>query len=163
MLAADFDADPAAGEQYVKDYLIALGAWIEAGSYIGYDLSLGNAGGTADASITATFDGDGSPSGHDLLTSANATYADLVRAMKFEASLTAPDEALALTPAAMFLDPAMLAPWIVADGRGLTSNILVDDMIANINGDPMPLEMMLGDELYAPLKLDEFMSALLSS
>jgi len=54
--------------------------------------------------------------------------------MKFEASLTAPDEALALTPAAMFLDPAMLAPWIVADGRGLTSNILVDDMIANING-----------------------------
>jgi uncharacterized protein YdgA (DUF945 family) len=163
MLAADFDADPAAGEQYVRDYLIALGAWIEAGSYIGYDLSLGNAGGTADASITATFDGDGSPSGHDLLTSANATYADLVRAMKFEASLTAPDEALALTPAAMFLDPAMLAPWIVADGRGLTSNILVDDMIANINGDPMPLEMMLGDELYAPLKLDEFMSALLSS
>jgi len=158
LLAADFSDDSAAEKQIIKRYANAIGALIKPGAYYGYDLSLGNEGGTADASITATFKGDDSPSGHDLLTSPNAIKADLLRAVKIEASMNAPDDALALTPAAMFVDPAMLAPWIIADGTSLKSNILINNLTISFNGDSMSLETMLGDELYAPLSLDEFMS-----
>lgn len=107
---------------------------IQTGSNIGYALNLGNAGGNAEAAVKATLKGDGSQSGRDLLVSPNATLGDLISAMKLEFSLDAPDEALALTPAAMFLDPAMLAPWVLSDGRGLTGNLVLEDLVIDANG-----------------------------
>ena len=162
ILAADVSADATDTtdpQQLLKDYVNAFGALVKPGAYVGYELSLSNAGGTADSSITATFDGDDSTSGYDLLTSSSATRGDLLRAIKIEVSLNAPDAALALTPVGMFIDPAMLAPFIVANASGLTSNIVVDDLVADVNGEQMPLELMLGEQLTMPLNLDKLIES----
>ena len=136
----------------------AYGEMIQPGAYLGYEVSLGNAGGKADADITLTFEGDGSPSGYDLLTSPSATMADLLRAVRVDANMDASNDALALTPAGMFLDPAMLSPWVVDNVDTLSSKIVLDELIIDANGESIALEMMLGDALYEPLELDKLLS-----
>lgn len=149
--------DSAASDPFAK-YMRQLGTAILPGAYLGYELELANAGGAANASATATFEGDGSPSGRDLLSSPNATVGDLVAAMKVEISADVPNAALAMTPAGMFVNPAMLAPWVVPEGESLTSSIVLDDLIVDANGQPMALKMMAGDLLQQPLDLSRLSS-----
>ena len=154
------DTDSMAKEEatvLVKELVSAYGTMIQPGAHLGYGLTLGNAGGEADADIKVTFDGDGSPSGYDLLTSPNATVGDLLNALRVDMNMDAPGEVLGLTPVAMFLDPTAFAPWIVDNAGSLSSNIVVDDLVIDVNGEPMALGMMIGDALYEPLDLDKLL------
>ena len=114
-------------------------------------LTLGNAGGAAEASLSLGFAGDGSPSGRGSIR----TVGDLLGALEASASVGADDAALALTPAAMLLDPAALAPWVERDGGRWTSEARLADLVLDVNGNELPLAMMLGEALDAPLAWPE--------
>lgn len=147
-----FDQSEEIADQLAAQYASALGDMVKPGTYLGYTLELGNASGNASADIHVTFEGDGSPTGHDLLTSPSGTGADLLRALRIEMNVDAPGDVLALTPAAMFIDPAMLAPWLMVEYDGsVQGTVVMDDLVLDANGQAMPLEMMLGDRLYEPL------------
>lgn len=120
---------------------------IAPGFSVDYDLSLSNAGGDVVANAGLVFEGDGSASGYDAMT----TVGELVRALKLSATLEADADAIALTPAAMFLAGDQLAPWIVSDGTGYRSELGLDDLIVDVNGNPMSLELMAGGMLEMPL------------
>jgi len=64
-----------------------------------YNLTLGNAGGSANTTTLMKFNGDDSPTGYDNLV----TVADLLNVMEMEISVTADKEAINLTPAAGFV------------------------------------------------------------
>ena len=138
------DADPTellglVGELY--------GAMIVPGASLDYTLAASNAGGDVAASAGIVFEGDGSASGHAAMTSVG----ELLRALRMTATLDADADAVAMTPAAMFLAGDALAPWIVSDGTSYRSDIAVDDLIVDINGNPLSLELMLGEALAMPL------------
>ena len=126
---------------------------IAPGLSLDYDVAMTNAGGDVTASAGVLFEGDGSASGHDSMT----TVGDLVRALRISATLDADAGALAMTPAGMFLAGDALAPWIVSNGVTHESALVVDDLILDVNGNPMSLEMMAGDLLSLPLDLSMLM------
>ena len=155
----DVDAlDESAVDTLVVDYLKIYGDLIQPGAFLSYAVELGNAGGEAEADIKLTFEGDGSPTGYDLLASPNATLADLVTALRVDVNMEASNDALALTPAAAIVDSVPLSPWVVDDSVNLKSDIVLDDMLINANGETIALEMMFGDVLYQPLNLDKLLS-----
>ena len=141
------DADGTAFETALADYVDALAGLVVPGAEASFALHLGNAGGDADARATVLFEGDGSGAGLAPLV----TVGDLARATRTTLSLDVDESAIAITPAAMFLDPASLAPWVVSDGTRYTADIVLDDLIVDVNGLPMSLEDMLGEALSMPL------------
>ena len=141
------DGDGTAVEAAFADYLDALAGLVVPGAEATFALHLGNAGGDADARATVLFEGDGSGAGLASLV----TVGDLARATRTTLALDVDEAAVAITPAAMFLDPAALAPWVVSDGTRYTADIVLDDLIVDVNGVPMSLEDMAGEALAAPL------------
>lgn len=142
---ATFGADEVATEKAMESYLAALASMLRPGLSMGYTMELSNAGGRAVA------DYDMSWAGQDGLAGLE-TLGDLVRALRVTATLDVDAEAIALTPAAMFVNPAALVPWIVGDADGYRADIVIDDLIMNVNGQPMPLEAMAGPVLNRPLR-----------
>lgn len=129
-----------------------LGAMIVPGAALGYELVVANAGGEARTSLELGFEGDGSPSGKDSLLAPEATVADLIGATRGSLELRADADAVALTPAAMFLDPQRLAPWVVVDGDGdYRADLALEGLVVDVNGMPMPLGALLGEMLAMPL------------
>jgi len=141
-----------------QEYISAYGDMIQPGAFLSYGLTVGNAGGEAEADVKLTFEGDGTPTGTGLLVSPNAVVADLLRAIRVDANVDASGDALALTPLAMMVDPASLAPWVVDEAGNLKSRIVLDDLYVDANGESMSLEMMLGEAMYEPLDLNMLQS-----
>lgn len=121
------------------------------GSGLQYGLELNNADGAVKASTSVIFKGDGSTSGSENI----ATVGDLIAAMTGKLDIDADLAALAMTPLPILLNDPSMAQWIVNDGETVKTRISVEDMIIDINGNPLPLEMMLGDMLQTPLDLSQ--------
>jgi len=108
-----------------------------------------NDGGKVAAKASIRFDGDGSASGYESLQ----TVGDLLSALSASVMLDADAAALDMTPAAMFMGSPPLDTWIVNNGVSYTSNVTVKDLIVDINGNALSLDMMLGEALELPLDL----------
>lgn len=123
--------------------LIVPGASVE--ERIGFT----NDGGRVAASASIRFDGDGTASGYDSLQ----TVGNLLSALSANIMLDADAAALDMTPAVMFMGSPPLDTWIVNNGVSYTSDVTFKDLIVDINGNALPLEMMLGEALDMPLDL----------
>ena len=146
--AASFAGDEAALDGAFAAYLEALGGMLRPGLSMASSLELANAGGRAVAGYDVAWAGDGTGNGLAGLE----TLGDAVRAVRASLSLDVDADALAMTPAAMFVDPASLAPWIVQDADGLSANVVIEDLVMDVNGQPMPLDAMAGATLDMPLR-----------
>ena len=145
--AASFAGDGAALDGAFAAYLEALGEMLRPGLSMASFLELANAGGRAVAGYDVAWAGDGTGSGLADME----TVGDAARAVRAALTLDVDADALAMTPAAMFLDPAALAPWIVQDADGLHANVVIEDLVMDVNGQPMQLDMMAGEALDMPL------------
>ena len=146
--AAAFVEDEAAIKAALAAYVDTLGALLRPGLGVDYGLELANAGGRALAASTVSWTGGRGGGGLADLD----TVGDLVGAVRASATLDVDAGALERTPFAMFVNPASLAPWVVGDAEGLRSEIVVEDLVATVNGRAMPLEAFFGDALGAPLE-----------
>ena len=146
--AASFAGDEAALEGAFAAYLEALGAMLRPGLSMDSSLELANAGGRAVAGYDVAWAGDGTGNGLAGLE----TLGDAARAVRASLTLDIDADALAMTPAAMFVDPAALAPWIVQDADGLHADVVIEDLVMNVNGQPIPLGAMAGEALDMPLR-----------
>lgn len=156
-LAAVSGGDPEKAEELAAQYYESVLDLIDPGAYIGYQLELANAGGQSTADATMTFEGDGSTSGTASLTEPEATLGDLLAMLKVDINVDAPADVLALTPAGMFLDPAVVAPWLVVDQNGnVSGSIVLDDLVLSANGEQLPVSLMLGE--YLQMSLQELQS-----
>jgi len=142
----DEDADPTVLMEQLTDAYKKL---FNPGTSLGYSVSLSNDGGDMDGNVKATFIGDGSTSGSDHM----ATLGDLLRAMTGELQFNADAAALEQTPAAMFLNDPSVGAYVQNDGEKYRSTIKVADLVVDINGEPLSLELMFGDMLAMPLDL----------
>lgn len=144
MVSSEAEADAIVTMEQVGEAYKQL---FNSGSSIVYALSLANDGGDMDASLKLKFIGDGSPGGSDNI----ATVGDLLRAMQGELIFDADAAALEQTPAVMLLMNPAVEAYVLNDGVTYSSNIKVADLIMDINGEPLSLELMLGDMLAMPL------------
>ena len=146
--AASFAGDGAALDDAFAAYVEALGGMLRPGLSMASSLELANAGGRAVAGYDVAWTGDGTGDGLAGLE----TLGDAARAVRASLSLDIDADALAMTPAAMFVDPAALAPWIVRDADGLHADIVIEDLVMDVNGRPMRLDAMAGAALDMPLR-----------
>ncbi|MGQ7844305.1 DUF945 family protein [Granulosicoccus sp. 3-233] len=79
------------------------------------------------------------------------TLRDLLNAVTLEAHLDADVAAIDQTPLGMFMMSPQAQQIIVADGVSYKSDMTLSELIVDINGKPLALEMMLGDKLDTPL------------
>ena len=145
---AMLSADESVMEEALASYLSAVGGMLRPGLSIDYGLELANAGGRATADYAMSWAGPEGRTGLDGLE----TVGDLARAVKVSATIDVDDGALALTPAAMFVDADALAPWVVRDADGYRADLSIDNLVMDLNGQPMPLEMMAGEALDMSLE-----------
>jgi|GEM_PF-1244127 len=141
--------DTMAPEKQFREIGALYGMLVSPGLSLAYDIAFSNPGGEVTASLGGVFEGDGSASGHDAMT----TIGELLRGMRLTASLDADADAVAMTPAAMFLMGDQLAPWIVSDADGYRSALVVDDLIVDVNGEALSLQDMAGELMSLPLDL----------
>ena len=79
------------------------------------------------------------------------TVRDLLNILTLEAHMEADVEAVISLPWPCFMGAPEAQQYIVSDGLKYTSDITVSDLIVDINGNPLSLEMMVGDMLDMPL------------
>lgn len=79
------------------------------------------------------------------------TLRDLLNVLTLEAHLDADATAIDQTPLAMFMMSPQAQQVIVADGVSYKADLTLSELIVDINGNPLALEMMLGDKLDTPL------------
>lgn len=79
------------------------------------------------------------------------TVRDALNIIELNARLDADAAALDMTPAAMFLLSPQAQQVIVSDGVSYKADVQLSNLIVNINGNPMSLELMIGEMLDTPL------------
>jgi len=117
------------------------------GSALHYGLELGNSEGDAKAFTKVVFQGFDDSSDPDT----KATVGDLLGALTGQLDLNADLSAIAMTPLPMLLGSPGISDWLVNDGETISSKITLEKLVINANGNPIPLEMMLGEMLQMPL------------
>ena len=147
---AEADLNPM---QLTGNLVDALGGLIQPGAAMDYRLTVSNAGGDMDGSVNVELSGDGSPNGIATI----ATVRDLLSVITAQVTLDADAEAVNLTPAAMLLTDPKMQTYVLDDGVKYTSDIRMADLILDINGEPLSLELMLGEMMDMPLDVSMFM------
>ena len=139
--------DPDKTGQILNAYKSLIGP----GSAVNYDIKLSNTGGKASIGYGISVLEETSPyypaNGLDSLE----TVRDLMNVVTLNAYLDADAGAVDLTPLGMFMMMPEAQQYILADGIKYKSDITVSNLIVDINGDPLSLEMMMGDMLEMPL------------
>lgn len=141
LLGDDLD-DPATAQAFLEAYkhLIVPGVSVDYGIEVsndGGDMALNYGLGILDK-------GTG-----DVL--AVSTVRDVLDILRLELHLDADAAAVDQTPLAMVMMQPQAQQYILSDGVSYTSDIVVQDMLVDINGNPLSLEMMLGEMLDMPL------------
>lgn len=121
------------------------------GSSLDYAFNVSNDGGDANISYGISIVEATSPNypvgGFDSVS----TVRDVLNMVKIEAHLDADVDAIDITPLAMFMGAPQAQQYIVSDGVKYISDVSVSDLIVDINGNPLSLEMMVGEMLDMPL------------
>ncbi len=114
---------------------------------IEYGFNVSNDGGDAELSYGISVADAASPNyptgGFDSVS----TVRDVLNMIKFEAHFKADVAAIDQTPLAMFMGAPQAQEYILSDGVNYTTDVTVSDLIVDINGNPMSLELMVGEML----------------
>jgi len=146
-----FTDEPEAALEHVAEAYKQL---IVPGSGLHYGLELGNSEGDAKAFAKVVFEGSDAANATDASAfDSMATVGDLVGALSAQADLDADLSAVAMTPIPVLLGSPGISDWLVNDGETISSKITLEDLVLNVNGNPIPLEMMLGEMLQMPLDM----------
>ena len=121
------------------------------GTGLSYELELGNDGGKGNLLATGMVVEETSPNYPVAGLASVVTLRDALTALQFEIILDTDSAAIDQSPLGMFMGMPAAQQFIVAEGGKYKSDITVQDLVVDINGNPMSLEMMLGKALDMPL------------
>lgn len=141
------NSDPERVKAVMSTFLPAIGP----GSGLDYKLEFTNDGGTASLDYGISVVDGSSPNYPTEGLATITTLRDLLNVTRLEAHLQADADAIDQTPLAMFMMSPQAQQVIVADGTSYKADITLRDLIVDINGNPLSLEMMLGEMLDMPL------------
>lgn len=141
------NSDPEMIKAVMSTFLPAIGP----GSGLDYKLEFTNEGGTASLDYGISVIDGSSPNYPAGGLGSIATLRDLLNVTQLEAHLNADADAIDQTPLAMFMVSPQAQQVIVADGTSYKADITLKDLIVDINGNPLSLEMMMGEMLDMPL------------
>lgn len=135
----------------VMDMLESYKSVIGPGASLDYAFNVSNDGGDANVSYGISVVEASSPNypvgGFDSVS----TIRDVLNMVKFEAHLDADVAAIDQSPIAMFMGAPEAQQYIVSDGIKYTADVTVSDLIVDINGNPLSLELIVGEMLDMPL------------
>ena len=144
-------ADNASNPEFLNQWFSAMiGVFIPRAG-ITYDIDVNNDGGNANVKISMSVIDDSSPNYPTTGLTSLTTVRDLLNVTQAEFSLQADAAALDQTPLAAFLVSPQVEQFVLADGVSYQSKINVKDLIVDINGNPLSLELIMGDTLDMPL------------
>jgi hypothetical protein len=117
------------------------------GTSLDYAFNVSNDGGDANVSYGISVVDASSPNypadGFDSVS----TVRDVLKMVKFEAHLDADVGAIDQSPLAMFMGAPEAQQYIVSDGVKYKADVTLSDLIVDINGNSLSLEMMVGEML----------------
>ncbi|ASJ72593.1 DUF945 family protein [Granulosicoccus antarcticus] len=140
-------SDPEMIMEVMSTFLPAIGP----GSALDYKFKFSNAGGDASLDYGISVIEDSSPYYPVGGLASISTVRDLLNITQFEAHLKADADAIDQTPLAMFMMAPQAQQVIVADGSSYTADITLKELIVYINGNPLSLELMMGEILDTPI------------
>ncbi|MFK7853874.1 MAG: DUF945 family protein [Granulosicoccus sp.] len=147
MLDAMMMSDPEIVMGMMESYKSLIGP----GTSLDYAFRVSNDGGEAKVSYGVSVVDANSPNypvnGFDSVE----TVRDVLNMLKLEAHLDADVAAIDQSPLAMFMGAPEAQQYIVSDGVKYTADVTVSDLIVDINGNPLSLELMVGEMLDMPL------------
>lgn len=147
MLDAMMMSDPEVVMGLMESYKSLIGP----GTSLDYAFNVSNDGGAAELSYGISVVDADSPNypvnGFDSVE----TVRDVLNMLKLEAHLDADVAAIDQSPLAMFMGAPEAQQYIVSDGIKYTADVTVSDLIVDINGNPLSLELMVGEMLDMPL------------
>lgn len=121
------------------------------GTSLDYAFNVSNDGGDAKVSYgISVVDASSSNYPADGFDSVS-TVRDLLKMVKLQVHLDADVGVIDQSPLAMFMGAPEAQQYIVSDGVKYTADVTVSDLIVDINGNPLSLEMMVGEMLDMPL------------
>lgn len=147
-----FDQMTASDSENVELLVDALKGFVAPGASIGYDINVGTQMGDAEAHYGLSVVDANSPNFPVNGLDSVETARDLLNMLKAEMHVKADAAVVDQTPLAMFMMSPQAQQMIISDGVTYSSDIVVSDLIVNINGNPMSLEIMIGEMLDMPLK-----------
>lgn len=142
-----YSSDP----EMIMTMMSALLPAIGPGTGLDYKFQFSNDGGHANLDYGISVIEASSPNYPAGGLASIATFRDLLNVTYLEAHLNADADAIDQTPLAMFLMSPQAQQVIVADGTSYKADITLKDLIIDINGNPLSLEMMMGEMLDMPL------------
>ncbi len=140
-------SDPEMIQAVMSTFLPAIGP----GTGLDYKLQFSNDGGSASLDYGISIIEESSPNYPAGGLASIATFRDLLNVTYLEAHLNADADAIDQTPLAMFMMSPQAQQVIVADGTSYKADITLKELIVDINGNPLSLEMMMGEMLDMPL------------
>jgi len=146
-----WQADDQAASEELKRMLSAVATLAQPGAGIDMEFKLKNEGGQAGVTYgIEVVDSDSSlfPVGG---VAAAKTVGDLVGALKVDYSLNADVSAIEQTPLAAMMTAPMVQQYVVSDGKSYKMEVSVADLVVNINGSPLSLELLFPDQLNMPV------------
>ena len=139
--------DPAVIKRILQAYLPIIGP----GTGVGFNLNLSNDGGDANLSYDLAVLDETAPAYPAQGLKSLVTLRDLLNVLAFEVHFNADAEAIDQTPLAMFMMSPQAQQVIVADGVTYKGDVSLNELVLDINGNPLAIEMMLGEKLDVPL------------
>ncbi len=139
--------DPETMKRILGAYVPMIGP----GTGVDFGLRFSNEGGDASVAYGISVIDETVPAFPANGLASIVTLRDLLTVLKLEAHLDADATAIDQTPLAMFMMSPQAQQVIVADGVSYKADLTLSELIVDINGNPLALEMMLGDKLDTPL------------
>lgn len=136
-------SDPEVVMAVLESYKSMIGP----GASIDYGFNVSNDGGDAELNYGLSVADAASPNYPAGGFNSASTVRDVLNMLKFEAHFKADVAAIDQTPLAMFMGAPQAQQYIVSDGVNYTADLTVTDLIVDINGNPMSLELMVGEML----------------
>ncbi len=146
------DSQALENPEVLDDLMSAMQGLAGPGTGLSVDLSFSNEGGNGTLDSTVKLVEASSPYYPADGVGSLATLRDVLNALQFEFNLNADAQAVDMTPLAMFANMPEAQQFILADGVSYTSAVSVRDLLVDINGNPLSLEIMLGEALDMPLE-----------
>lgn len=145
------DETNASNPEFINQWLSSMTKVLGPKAGATYNIDIRNDGGNANVQFALGIIDESSPNYPQLGLASLTTVRDLLDIMQAELHFTADSAALDATPLAGFLMSPKAEQFIVADGATYQSNIKMKDLIVDINGNPLSLELIMGDTLDMPL------------
>ncbi len=130
----------------------AYSSMVSSGSGLDYGVKLSTADGDATATFGIRVIDETSPNFPAGGLASVSTLRDVLNVVKVELHAQADAAVVDQSPLAMFMMSPEAQQFVVSDGVTYQSDIMLSDLIVDINGNPMALELMIGELLDMPIE-----------